>query len=291
MLIPIQYHKKQYPSHIKTNIDEIAGHFDKINISPIRDFCLHTEYSYGCRKLDSVLINKFPTLQNAHKKYIPQLWYSENWAIEFASFIKTLCSDHKPSVIEVHPPFSDYIESIDKFINIYKIFEHLILGYYPDTKILIENRCGSTYRNGKFILSNGEQLENICSSIHKNNLNLRITLDIPQLFSFYGGPIGLKATVIRDILDSLLNLRPMIKGIHLWGKKKNNKGRIVSHSGDLNTYFESIEKKEIFLEWMVRFLKDKKPRYFVPEVNSTNEDLGSIINDLENAGIIFCNFQ
>lgn len=103
ILIPIQYHKRKYPDHIRPNIDEIAGHFDVHEISPNRNFSLHTEYSYGKRNLTSEVIKQFTTLQNSNKEGVPQLWYSELWAIEFAEFVKTLCNGKAPSIIEIHP--------------------------------------------------------------------------------------------------------------------------------------------------------------------------------------------
>ena len=61
----------------------------------------------------------------------------------------------------------------------------------------------------------------------------------------------------------------------------------MSHSGDLNSYFESDQNKNVFLDWLASFLQDYKTRYFVPEVNSSDEDLHSIVADLESKGIIF----
>jgi len=92
---------------------------------------------------------------------------------------------------------------------------------------------------------------------------------------------------IADILNRQNVLQSMTDGIHLWGKRKSKLGRRVSHCGDLNTFFESGEKKNIFLEWLANFLQDNRPRYFVPEVNSSDEDLHSIIKDLEAMKIKF----
>lgn len=287
MLIPVKYHTRNYPIHIKPEIDEIAGHFDVPKISVTRRFSLHTEYSYGKRKLNSKLLKTFSALQNAHNGGVPQLWYSEQWAVEFAEFVKLLCTGEKPTIIEIHPPFSDYTETIDQFLEIYKKFEESILTYSPKTKILIENRSGSIYKGGKFIISRGQHLRSLCDHISAKNLKLRIALDVPQLLTAYGGPHRLESEAMGSILNRQNILQSMTDSIHLWGKRRSESGRIVSHSGDLNTYFENEEKKEIFLEWMVNFLQDEKPRYFVPEVNSSDEDLQSIVNDLERKKIKF----
>ena len=87
ILIPITYHSKKYPVGIKSNIDEIAGNFDKSSISPIRKYSLHTEYSHMKRKLDNSLINKYPKLKSSQKDNIPQLWKDKEWAQEFANYI------------------------------------------------------------------------------------------------------------------------------------------------------------------------------------------------------------
>ncbi len=217
------------------------------------------------------------------------MWRSELWAEEFAEFVKSLCNGKGPTVIEIHPPFSDYTETIERFLEIYKIFEESIQAYFPQTKILIENRSGSIYKGGRFLISRGRHLRNLCEQVSSKNLKLRIAMDVPQLLTSYGGPQTLTAQAMGEILNRQKILQSMTDGIHLWGKRKSGKGRAVSHSGDLNTYFESEEKKNIFLEWLVDFLQDKKPRYFVPEVNSSDEYLHSIVEDLERVNIKFAN--
>ena len=287
MLIPVKYHKRSYPAHIKPEIDEIAGHFDVSKISAPRAFSLHTEYSYGKRNMLSEILGQFPVIRESHNHGVPKLWYSNEWAFEFARFIKLLCKGKKPAIIEIHPPFSDYTESIDSFLDIYKKFEELVLEFSPDSLILIENRSGSIYKGGKFILSKGKALRELSESIVQMGLKLRITLDIPQLITAYGGPQAFDSSSILSLLNRQSVLQPMIGGIHLWGKKKNASGRTVSHSGDLNSYFESDRKKNVFLDWLASFLQDYKTRYFVPEVNSSDEDLHSIVADLESKGIFF----
>jgi len=287
MLIPIKYHKRNYPKHIKTNIDEIAGHFDISGIRPIRAFCLHTEYSYGKRKLNSSLIKKLPVIAAAHIKLVPQLWRNNQWSTEFAEFIRELCGDNQPKIIEIHPPFTDYLNSIDEFIDIYEIFEHKIVQYYPDAEIVIENRSGSIYSGGKFLISDVDNLIAFSNLISKRKLLLRIALDIPQLITSYGDIIRLTSSELNTLLNRANEIKQLVKSIHLWGKKKNTSGRTVAHVGNLETYFENRRKKQIFLNWFSSFVNDGELRYFVPEVNSSDEDLWSIIKDLENNGIKF----
>jgi len=287
MLVPIKYNKRNYPAHIRSTIDEIAGHFDIANITPSRDFCIHTEYSYGKRRFDSKLIEKFPDIQKAHKKYVPQLWFNYSWGEEFSEFIKELCGEYKPKIIEIHPPFSDYTNNIESFLNVYDVFEAKIREYYPHIEIVIENRCGSIYTGGKFIISNTKDLIALSDSISKRGLKLKIALDIPQLITSYGGPTKLDAKKLLSILNELNDIRGYVKSIHLWGKRKTTSGRTVSHVGDLTTYFDDKNKKQLFLGWFASFVNDGNIRYFVPEVNSSDDDLWSIVYDLEENGIIF----
>lgn len=289
MLIPIQYHNKKYPSHIKSEIDEIAGHFDVQKISPDRSFSLHTEYSFGARNFDSELISRFNIIKSANRNGVPQLWYSQKWALEFAEFIQVLCGSNYPSIIEIHPPFSDYVSSIDDFLRLYGSFEEKILAYYPKTKIFIENRMGSMYKGGRFLVSKPYSLLKLCEKIEQTDLKLRMAFDIPQLFTTFGGPKKLQPNILKLILDQQTIIQPFVECIHLWGKKKSQKGRLISHSGDLDTYFGNQELKLIFLEWFQNFLDDGRHRYFVPEVNSSSEDLHSIVYDLESSGIKFAN--
>lgn len=285
MLIPVSYHKRVYPKHIQPQLYELAGHFDIEKISSKNRFSLHTEYSYGKRKLSSKLLSIFPVIKEANKKGVPQLWFSEEWALEFSEFIKVLCNYHEPEIIEIHPPFSDYSPSLQRFISIYKVFESSILDHFPNTQILLENRSGSTYSGGKFLISKGEDLRGLSEHIASENLRLKITLDLPQLFTSYGGPQNLQLESINTILNRQNEIAPFVKGIHLWGKKKSNNGNLVVHCGDLTSYFEDNDKKQLFLNWLSAFLNDGIERYFVPEVNSSNEDLESIVNDLERNNI------
>lgn len=285
MLIPVQYHNKIYPDQITPKIIEIAGHFDILQIRPGMGFSLHTEYSYGPRKFGTRLVSDFPTIISAQKNGVPMLWHSAKWAEEFARFIIKLCDGRVPEVIEIHPPFSDYTAGINQFLERYSVFEGIILSNYPETDIIIENRSGTIYRGGRFIVSKGRDLRELCDQIANQGLQLSIALDIPQLLTEYGGPINLSAEKLDYILHKQNSIRSFVKSIHLWGKRRSASGRWVAHNGDLNSYFKSSEKKQVFLKWFNKFLDDGRDRYFVPEVNSSVDDLCSIVNDLKSAGI------
>lgn len=65
------------------------------------------------------------------------------------------------------------------------------------------------------------------------------------------------------------------------GKRKSQTGRWTSHNGDLNTFFSNNDLlKDEFINSVIDTFDDNMIRYFVPEVNSSEEDLQSIINDL-----------
>lgn len=288
-LIPIQYHKRKYPIGIKPKLTEVAGNFDVSSVKCDMPYSLHTEYSFAARRFDSPLLKKLPTLRNSCKHGIPQLWYNEKWASEFADFVVELTSKNIfPKIVEIHPPFNDYCPSFNRFIEIYTVFEDKLLSLKPDTKILIENRYGSQYRGGKFLLSSNVDFNELAEAIEMSSCELRMILDVPQVFTRHFGP---KTKTSHDIVSTfapLKNCRAYIAGIHLWGKRRSDSGRWVSHSGNLNTYFNGDSSvKKVFLNELAQLFDDPVNRYFVPEVNSSDSDLHSIIDDLLSVGFHF----
>ncbi len=281
----VKYHTQTYPSDIPLRSEEVAAHFDITNIKGVISYSLHTEYSYGKRALNSKFISKFPVLVEAQKDGVPQLWKSPEWAASFAQFIFALVEEREPpSVIEVHPPFSDYTDMAN-FIKIYSIFEQMVTEVFPKTEILIENRCGSIYRGGKFIISKHKDMEELCEHIERNCLKLKIAFDIPQLYTAYNSQ---KQDMYIHLLELMEPLRPHIGGVHLWGKRKSPTGRRVSHCGDLKSYFEYDNiVKTAFLRAFMKCFDDRVVRKLVLEVNSGNNDLLSIIKDLQGSGIEF----
>lgn len=281
----VEYNHLPYPAGYSASLHEIAAHFDKGCIDPHGSYSLHTEYSYGKRKLDSSLISKYPSLCSAHKEGVPQLWKSCEWASSFADFIMELVTGHNPpTVIEIHPPFNDYCTMAD-FATRYRVFEEKIHSVFPNVTIVIENRAGAVYHGGKFLVSKAKDIVALCELIQNESLALGLVLDFPQLLTAENiDPIKFKAVKYQAAIDAISPYRSHIKGIHLWGKKKSATGRWVAHCGTLDTYFGGNDAvKAQFLAGIWQICNDDVPRFLVPEVNSGADDLESIITDLLNA--------
>lgn len=293
LLIPITYNNYPYPQGITSSIKEVAGHFDKtkLSLSPNQAYSLHTEYSFGERHFSSEIFNELPNLKNqfdSGEKRIPKLWTNKLWAEDFAKFLFELTKEHQaPSVIEVHPPYSDY-SSLAAFVEVYQVFEKRINDHFDDnTQIVIENRCGTKYENGVFILSKVDDFIELSNLIDKHNLNLKITLDMPQLITAHE-ITAKRISELNDIFNKLNQIKHNIAGLHLWGKIDTKNGKRVAHKGDLNTYFRGDEAfKQQFLANLFNLFNDGVPRLFVPEVNSNTRDFNSIITDLISVGFRF----
>ena len=278
----VEYNGVPYPEGYTTDIREVAGHLDKNSIEVTGSYSLHTEYGYGKRKLDSVFVNKFQELVSANKDGVPQLWRSIEWASEFADFIIELTRDQiPPTIVEVHPPFNDYCTMVD-FATRFEVFEKKLHTIYPNTQILIENRAGTVYRGGKFLVGKAKEIVALCEAIEAHNLNLGIVLDFPQLLTAESiDPIKFKEAKYLAAVRAIDPWKSHIKGIHIWGKKKSATGRWVAHAGSLNTYFGgSDDVKKLFLSGIRQICNDGAVRFLVPEVNTGSEDLASIVCDL-----------
>lgn len=245
--IPVQYHKSRYPLDIKPTITEVAGHFDVSRLIISGDYSLHTEYSFTEREFNSETIKKYRSICEANKRGIPMLWYSKEWALEFADFIREIAQDTKgPNVIEIHPPFSDYSD-IRSFLDSYIVFERKIRTSFPDVIILIENRSGTRYSGGDFILSSIDQLKEFSILIEQYQVDLRITLDLPQLFTTHQISKS-KVETMGHLFEGIKSIRHNILGIHLWGKRESENGRRVAHVGDLTaTLWETLVLRNSFL--------------------------------------------
>lgn len=280
----VKYHSQSYPNDIPLRIEECAAHFDTIAVRSELKQSLHTEYSYGRRKFDSDLIRRFPAIVSAQKDGVPQLWKDEQWTAEFAQFVISLAKEQAPEVIEVHPPFKDYTDW-DTFISSYKVFEDIIRARYPSVSVLIENRCGSLYRGGRFLVSKMQDVEMLCEKIEQNKLNLKIALDIPQIYTAHNTKIQGQ---YLGLLKRAESFRKHIGGVHLWGKRVTETGRRVAHCGDLTSYFEGdLNLKELFLQQFNKVFDDGVCRKMVLEVNSGNADLLAIVVDLRQYGVSF----
>lgn len=280
----IKYHGQTYPASIPLRMEEIAAHFDVKSVNGLLGYSLHTEYSYGKRKFSSSIISRFPELISAQKEGVPQLWKNESWASQFTDFIIDLLDNKvQPKVIEIHPPFNDYAD-MDSFIKNYAVFESKIKASFPNVEILIENRCGSIYHGGKFILSKTQDIYRLAEFVEREGLRLKMAYDVPQIYTAYNAKT--KDDYIH-LLEDIKDVREFIGGVHLWGKRISESGRKVAHYGDLNSYFGNSDIKEAFLETFKDCFDDGITRKMVLEVNSGNKDLNSIVNDLLNVGIEF----
>lgn len=280
----VKYHTQAYPTDIPLRAEECAAHFDITSVDADLRYSLHTEYSYGKRKFDSELVNHFPSIVSSQKDGVPQLWHNEQWASEFAQFVFALAGDATPAVIEVHPPFGDYTD-FDGFIRSYSVFESLITERFPEVDLLIENRCGSVYKGGRFLVSKTQEVETLCNLIVQQGLHLKIAYDVPQIYTAHNVK---KQGQYIELLQKIEAFREQIGGVHLWGKRKSETGRKVAHCGDLTSYFEGdLETKALFLQQFNKCFDDGICRKMVLEVNSGNEDMLSIIADLRENGVEF----
>lgn len=314
-LIPIIYRNKEYPEGVSPAIKEIPAHFDSNVRIPDFDYCLHTEYSYGPRRFLSHACKDLAGIMMADKKGVPKLWFDEAWAKDFVQFVFKFVGDNKPpKIIEIHPPFDDYCACLSRFLRLYECFEKEVTAKYPETHIFIENRCGSQYADGSFILSTVEDLIELAALIRKRKLKLRFALDIPQLFSAHNlDRKSFSKRKLQEIFEKLYPLRDLIASIHIWGKCIGKNGKPSAHMGTLDSYFKGLMCKEpnstseftpslykeirasednediksFFLSELYNLLDDNLPRYFLPEVNSKSEHLQSIVNDLIKWGFKF----
>jgi hypothetical protein len=73
-----------------------------------------------------------------------------------------------------------------------------------------------------------------------------------------------------------------LETIHIWGRRR------TAHNGTLDDLFgHDPLAKDAFFAGLRLLLDDGRPRYFLPEVNSSKEDLNSIVADFISAGFKF----
>ncbi|EDY36116.1 hypothetical protein ABOONEI_2103 [Aciduliprofundum boonei T469] len=315
-VIPISYRNKKYPDGIVPKIEEIPAHFDSKITNSNLDYSLHTEYSYGPRKFTCSACKDLAGIKVTDSKGVPKLWFNNMWVKDFIRFILRFIGDKKPPrLIEIHPPFNDYCKNLSCFIQLYMHFEDEILSRYPKTEILVENRYGSQYSEGFFILSTVNDLKELTELIKEHNLKLRIALDFPQLFSAHHFDVGrFTKDGMSEIFKQLYPIRKCIGSIHLWGKCLGKNNRISAHMGTLDSYFKGLRCEDItadnvitlnsytevdasnnddnnikrhFLRELHNLLSDGSARYFLPEVNSKSGHLQSIVRDLIDLGFKF----
>ena len=285
--IPVQYQNHIYPNGIKPRLYEVAANFDARPFVRPGPFSLHTEFSYGPRAFKTPAVQGFNELISVTtKEGTPALWATASWAQEFARYVPTFTGGSAPTVVEIHPPFTVYA-TLQEFLERYAIFEQELTRVFPRVRILVENRCGNMNRGLRFALSTAGQLTEFSSLLDESGLRLKITLDLPQLFSAHNLSAKRGWEGMEAVMAQMCEIRHNICGIHLWGKRPDRNGRPQAHFGDLNTYFENPVAKERFFCSLHQLLDDNRPRLLVPEVNGGDSDFLSIVNDLALAGFTF----
>jgi len=320
ILIPVIYRNMNYPFHIKANIHEVSGNFDKEELS-INNFSysLHTDSASKAQTFNSKIFRNLVHIKSVQKDGIPQLWYDKGWANDFFTFIDQIIGSNNPhpKILEIHPPFNnypmfescklsagkfDYCKAFKLFLDIFDVFYKKFNEKYSTETILIENR-GSNW-SGRFLLSKPSDVLDFAYILSNSNSGLKIVLDYPQLFSAVYISTNIKkkkelrqrGIIIDDeILEKIISFNQKIKkykeligGFHMWGKYRDENGNWISHAGNLYTFFSNntILKKR-FLSSVSSIFNDGTARYFVPEVNSGEDDLKSIVTDMEEEGFIF----
>ena len=281
-LIPISFGGHPYPMGISPALDELPGHFDRKAFLTKRPYCLHTEYSAGPRQWNSPLLRGLDEITSAQRKGIPELWPSCRWGEQFAEFITRLVGDNQdPTIVEIHPPFVSYCKDVDAFLDGYAVFVSSLRARFPRSTIVIENRNGTRHPS-KFLVSTVGDVVNLFAAIERRGIDLKLALDLPQIFSAH---LGSKPPTPLEVEHLMEKLRPVVHRIatlHIWGRRK------TAHNGTLDNLFgHNLLAKETFFDGLHRLLKDGRPRYFLPEVNSSKEDLQSIVSDFVSAGFEF----
>ena len=283
-LIPISYRGHPYPMGISPALDELPGYFDRRTLLTSRPYCLHTEYSAGPRQWNSPLLRGLDEITTAQRRHIPELWPNERWGKQFAEFIVRLVGEYQdPTLIEIHPPFASYCKDVDSFLDAYCVFASSHQSRFPKSTIVIENRNGSRHPS-KFLVSTVGDVNTLFAAADRRGIDLKLALDLPQIFSAH---LGSKPPTTSEVEHLLGKLRPVahrIETLHIWGRRK------TAHNGTLDDLFgHDPIAKDAFFTGLHRLLEDGNPRYFLPEVNSSKEDLQSIVSDFISAGFELTN--
>ena len=132
------------------------------------------------------------------------------------------------------------------------------------------------------MIGKAKEIVELCQKIKDKDINLGVVLDFPQLLTAEGmDTLKFNVDKYLSLVDNISKHREVIKGIHIWGKKKSASGRWVAHAGNLDTYFgENAIYKSAFIEGILKVCNDDMIRFLVPEVNTGAEDLSRIIEDI-----------
>ena len=307
--IPVKCQDYKYPSDINPQIQERSANFFRNNIKKtnLRYLSLHTDppksWSGIQREkiLSSEFLKGFPSILDnmldSGNSCVSKLWCDDKgWSRDFAGFLVKLTEGIEPQrikIIEIHPPFDTYCNSLETFIERYKTFEEEMSKNFPSAIICIENRYNSPRKSkfGKFILSTNKDIIKLTKLISESHLKLKLVVDVPQLFSEHENnenKLISEEGMIEKVLTHMRDIRDFITSTHIWGKTDG------IHNADLNIYFSNNQRvKECFLREICKLFDDGKARYFLPEVLSPNaemsveESIESIVNDLRKVGIKF----
>jgi hypothetical protein len=262
---------------------EVPAHLDIQHFNVAADYSLHTEYSSKARKLDSPLLDGLNAIKRSHRKGVPVLWVSKEWAGEFAEFtIRLVAANHPPKVIEIHPSFMDGTMSVEAFLDIYAVYESKILEHFPDCEILIENRSGTKHPK-PFMVSDADSILRLGMALEARSLRLGIALDLAQMFTREFGSKQLVGSDGVELVRRLIPIRDQIHSLHLWGRGKGG----GAHSGDLDGLFNpTTGAKQECLGVLRDMFVGGRPRYLVLEVNNKTGELTSILEDLFRAGFV-----
>jgi hypothetical protein len=163
------------------------------------------------------------------------------------------------------------------------MFASSLRASIPKSTIVIENRNGSRHPS-KFLVSTVSDVVNLLAATERNGIDLGIALDLPQIFSAHLGTKPPTPLEIEHLLEKLRPIAQRIETLHIWGRRK------TAHNGTLDDLFgHDPIAKEAFFTGLHRLFEDGKPRYFLPEVNSSRDDLQSIVSDFISEGFEFAN--
>lgn len=288
-LILVQHKDAVLPGRAGSSVKMVDGHFDADPVAETGRYFLSTEFSYGRRKFNSYPVAKCGEVIRMSRDGLPLLWSSKEWSLSFVRFIELLTQGAaQPEVIEVYPPFTDYMPAINDFLNVYLYFEDGMKRLFPGSKIMICNRTKAVKRDMKFLISSVNDIQRLCDAIAKYQFDLRISLDVSQLLeteAYHTRYLG--DDKIRLLFGKVKGFRDYVGGIHVLGKMGGAEGRKRTNTWDFDSMFGSSRKKKTaFLESLTFVFDDEVQRYFVPEITSGIEEMDSVICDLQGAGFI-----
>jgi hypothetical protein len=281
-LVLLRYGHQVFPDGVIPRMVEVPAHLDIQYINVSGDYSLHTEYASKPRKFNSPLLDRLDSLKASHRKQVPELWTSLDWAQEFAVLVtRMVAGNQAPSQIEIHPPFCSTSSTINTFMRRYEAFEQAIHAVYPDCGIVLENRSGTKHPS-KFLMSDSDSILAMGQALQQSSLKLGIALDLPQMCTATYGSKHLVGPEGVPLIERLMPIRDRIHTLHLWGRGAGG----GAHGGGLEGVFDvNTDAKQCCLKALRNLISDGDSRYLVLEVRRA-ADVAGIIQDLEGAGMV-----